>query len=211
MKKCNYCESTFDKIAKLSYKQFEEMKFCSKDCASKSLKRVKAISCPTCKVTFEVRPSRIKRYCSIKCIQRISKLKVEIICKSCKNIFQVPSYRMGYRTYCSKKCQGDKQKKILGEKHFNWKGNEVIKKNERNDSAYQQWVTKVKRRDKNKCRIKSESCSGYNIIHHILPWRLYIEERYNINNGITLCQFHHPRKRIDEQRMMLTFQGLVNA
>ena len=27
--------------------------------------------------------------------------------------------------------------------------------------------------------------------HHILPWRI-VELRYNINNGITLCQFHHP-------------------
>ena len=31
----------------------------------------------------------------------------------------------------------------------------------------------------------------------------------NINNGITLCQFHHPRKRNDEKLLTLSFQELV--
>ncbi len=37
------------------------------------------------------------------------------------------------------------------------------------------------------------------------------ELRYEVNNGIALCQFHHPRKRADEQRLILTFQGLVGS
>jgi len=49
---------------------------------------------------------------------------------------------------------------------------------------------------------------GYKVAHHILPWRDYPEERYNINNGITLCQYHHPRKREDEQMLIPTLQGL---
>ena len=33
--------------------------------------------------------------------------------------------------------------------------------------------------------------------------------RYSINNGITLCHFHHPRKWEDEIKLVQTFQGLV--
>jgi hypothetical protein len=35
--------------------------------------------------------------------------------------------------------------------------------------------------------------------------------RYNINNGITLCQFHHPRKRVEEQRLIPFFQNMVEV
>ncbi len=95
-----------------------------------------------------------------------------------------------------------------GDKAANWKG---IRKErqERNDSAYHDWVVKVKKRDGNKCRINDENCSGYKIVHHILSWREFPELRYKTNNGITLCQHHHPRKRIDERRLIPILQGLV--
>lgn len=169
------------------------------------------ITCLECREVFGDRTFRARKYCSRKCSQTIRKPRVKVNCKSCEIDFIIPSFRVKYRVYCSRKCHGNGLRKILGEKHPNWKGDEVIKNNERNDSAYHQWVVKVKRRDNNQCRIKNESCLGYKIVHHILPWRAYPEERYNINNGITLCQFHHPRKRKDEQRLTLTFQELVNV
>ena len=85
------------------------------------------------------------------------------------------------------------------------------KKQERNDSAYFWWHKQCKKRDKNNCKINNRDCSGYCIVHHILPWRDYPELRYNINNGITLCQFHHPRKRAEEQRLIPYFQSLVEV
>lgn len=83
------------------------------------------------------------------------------------------------------------------------------KKEERNDSMYQWWVKQIKKRDKNKCAFKGQNCSGYCIVHHILPWRDYPELRYEIKNGITLCQHHHPKKRIDEQKLIPFFQEMV--
>lgn len=85
------------------------------------------------------------------------------------------------------------------------------KKEERNDSAYNAFVLAVKKRDKGVCRLQNENCFGYKVVHHILSWRDYPEERYNTNNGITLCQYHHPRKRGDEQRLIPTFQELVGS
>jgi len=35
--------------------------------------------------------------------------------------------------------------------------------------------------------------------------------RYNIKNGITLCHFHHPKKRMEEKRLIPFFQGVVEV
>ncbi len=99
----------------------------------------------------------------------------------------------------------------FGEQAPNWKGNKCKKRQQRNDSAYVQWVNRVRRRDKGLCRLKDKNCSGYNIIHHIKGWSKYPELRYKLNNGITLCQAHHPRMRAEEKRLIPFFQGLVSA
>ena len=99
---------------------------------------------------------------------------------------------------------------ITGEKNYRWNPDrEAVKRNLRNDGEYKQWSRKVKKRDNWKCKINNKDCSGYCIVHHILPWRDYPELRYDINNGIALCQAHHPRKRAEEKRLIPFFQELV--
>ena len=99
---------------------------------------------------------------------------------------------------------------LAGSNHYRWNPDrEEVKRNERNDGGYKQWVLKVKKRDNNQCLFKGQNCSGYNIVHHILSWKDYPELRYEIKNGITLCQAHHPRKRAEEKRLIPIFQGLV--
>lgn len=99
----------------------------------------------------------------------------------------------------------------MGKNSNAWKGGYRIKRNERNDSLYQLWVYQVKKRDNNNCVFKGQDCSGYNIVHHILSWRDYPELRYNINNGITLCQTHHPLKRAEEKLLIPIFVGLIRV
>jgi len=55
----------------------------------------------------------------------------------------------------------------------------------------------------------NENCKGQLQAHHILRWADYPKLRYEINNGITLCIAHHPRKRKDEAELSLYFQKLV--
>ena len=100
--------------------------------------------------------------------------------------------------------------RFKGKKSPHWKGELCKKQDKRNDSLYQNWVVRVKKRDK-ECMLKNNNCSGYKIVHHILSWSQYPKERYNISNGITLCQYHHPRKRVDEQRLIPTFQKLIGS
>jgi len=96
-----------------------------------------------------------------------------------------------------------------GELSPNYKGENCKKRQKRNDSAYANWKVRVKRRDDNVCQLKNENCYGHNIVHHIRGWTKYSELRYDINNGITLCQFHHPLKRKDEIKFIPILEELV--
>ena len=104
-------------------------------------------------------------------------------------------------------------KGIIGENHHRWiKDRTQLKKNdERNDMAYQEWRKQVWLRDNFKCKIANQDCEGKINAHHVLSWREYVELRYKINNGITLCHAHHPRKRVEEKRLVPVFQGLVSV
>ena len=59
------------------------------------------------------------------------------------------------------------------------------------------------------CKINNQDCKGNLEIHHILGYMEHPELRYEVNNGISLCQFHHPRKRSEEKRLSPYFQKLV--
>jgi len=107
--------------------------------------------------------------------------------------------------------KGKKLPQFSGKNHPNWKGNKRKKRQQRNDSLYQYWVKMVRKRDKNTCRVNDKNCTGYLEVHHILSWSTHPELRYNINNGITLCQAHHPRKRAEEKQLISVFQKLVKV
>lgn len=77
------------------------------------------------------------------------------------------------------------------------------------DYRYKDWMRTVKNRDYWKCRMGNEDCSGRLEAHHILPWSQHQELRYEVNNGIALCRYHHPRKREEEKRLAPVFQQMV--
>lgn len=78
-------------------------------------------------------------------------------------------------------------------------------------SKYRGWMKQVKDRDGWKCKIANPDCHGRLEAHHILGWKDYPELRYEINNGITLCLAHHPRKRAEEKRLAPFFTELVSV
>lgn len=104
-----------------------------------------------------------------------------------------------------------------GENHPRWISDRT-KISNRNGHAgwsknplYREWSVLVKTRDKWKCQMADENCSRNLEAHHILNWREYPDKRYEINNGITLCHVHHPRKRAEEKRLAPEFQKLVSV
>lgn len=82
---------------------------------------------------------------------------------------------------------------------------------DRRSSAYVLWRRAVWLRDKFTCKIANPDCAGRIEAHHILGYKDYPELRYQVNNGITLCHFHHPRTRKEEKRLSPYFQEIVSA
>jgi hypothetical protein len=77
------------------------------------------------------------------------------------------------------------------------------------DYAHKDWIKAVRTRDHNKCKISDETCGGRIETHHILNWIDFPEQRYSVNNGITLCRNHHPRGRVKEYKLSPYFQALI--
>ncbi len=104
------------------------------------------------------------------------------------------------------------KKSPSGENHYNWKGGvDMRDKHSLFNPDYVKFRTDVFKRDQWKCRIADTNCKGQLEVHHILPWRDFVELRFKINNGITLCHAHHPRKRAEEKRLSPYFQSLVSV
>ncbi len=155
------------------------------------------------------------------------------ICEICKIDFKRKP-RCGFKVwdntrFCSLQCRGKQkfspettQKKLIGlapylsnrkgSKPWNWmEDRSKLKLGDRSfhDPQYKQWHKAVKNRDGWKCKISNSDCSGRLEAHHILPWSSHPKLRYEVNNGIALCHFHHPRKRVDEIKLSPFFQSLV--
>lgn len=133
--------------------------------------------------------------------------------------------------FCSKSCKSKGNKHNLGrswseshrenvmprlprgENHSFWIADRSLlsKKQERGDSAYREWRLNVWKRDHFLCRIVDVNCSGKIEAHHILGWHEFPELRYKVNNGITLCHAHHPRKKAEEKRLVPVFTELVSV
>jgi hypothetical protein len=128
-------------------------------------------------------------------------------CKKCGKLLTTRNPHTGY----CRKCYASI---FIGEKNPKWIKDRlsiarVIGGNERKGLAYYYWRTSVLNRDGHVCKINNGDCQGKLEVHHILSWKDFPELRYEINNGITLCQAHHPRKRVEEKRLIPFFQGLV--
>ena len=111
--------------------------------------------------------------------------------------------------------KGRKFPQLRGENHHNWvqdrsKLKKYVGSEEKRSQEYRFWRKQVKERDDFVCRIADNNCDGRLEVHHILSWSEFPELRFKINNGITLCQAHHPRRRAEEKRLIPTFLELVS-
>ena len=93
---------------------------------------------------------------------------------------------------------------------WNWKGGRDIDNNKlRRSSEHTEWSKNVRSRDNWECKINNKDCCGRLEAHHILSWKDFPELRYEVTNGIALCNFHHPRSRSKELEMSPYFQNLI--
>lgn len=142
------------------------------------------------------------------CQKKLS-TKTCVRCKACNNV--CGKWRLG-----AKITEAHKRKiseSNAGKGHPNWIADrsKLAKRQQRNDYAYVEWRKSVWLRDNYKCKIANPDCAGRIEVHHILGWTAYPELRYQLNNGITLCHAHHPRKRAEEKRLSPYFKNLVSV
>ncbi len=85
-----------------------------------------------------------------------------------------------------------------GEKNHNWKGGSAMKKGkDYNSPRYRAWRKAVFERDGYTCQDKIKGCcidngKGGNLeAHHLKEYSKFIELRYEVSNGITLCKNCH--------------------
>lgn len=58
------------------------------------------------------------------------------------------------------------------------------------DAQAQKWAKDIKSRDNYVCQI----CLSYGVelhSHHLYSWDIFVEQRYLLSNGITLCDADH--------------------
>lgn len=226
-KKCLHCKKEFQVRWKYlldirtycshrcSFLYNETYKISSKNrIARKPLFQVKK-NCSLCGEEYSVhRSQKGSKYCSRKCqclghIEKLNSRRSE----TAKN--SIPGFFSKKHSEESKmKISLNRKGKMVGENHPNYIKDRSLLKGRHarrtfHDYDYKKWRIEVYTRDNFKCKIDDDKCSGRLEAHHILPWRDYPELRYKINNGITLCHFHHPRKVEEEKRLVPTFQELV--
>jgi hypothetical protein len=96
-----------------------------------------------------------------------------------------------YTALRCKKCQGIASR---GENNPSWKppeecyGGEAMQA--RNSVEYDIWRFAVYKRDKNICILCGVRKDPM-VAHHLDGFNLFPEKRYDVDNGITLCDYHH--------------------
>ena len=96
----------------------------------------------------------------------------------------VKSWNKGTKGICKPNQGSFKKGNIPWNRKFrNWDGRRSLKA--------QEWAKKILQRDKNKC-IRCESTYRLGA-HHIIPWKVRKDLRFDMDNGLTLCQPCHAK------------------
>lgn len=92
-------------------------------------------------------------------------------------------------------CSKCKENRSKGENNANWKGG-ITPDNQkiRHSEEYKEWRLEVFKRDNYTCKCCGDKIGGNLNAHHILNFAEYPELRFDIDNGITLCNLCHDFK-----------------
>lgn len=77
------------------------------------------------------------------------------------------------------------------------------------DPAYKQWRKQVYQRDHHKCRWPHCNTKKKLNAHHIKTWSNFPGLRFDVNNGITLCKYHHDLIKGMEEIYAATFLRIL--
>jgi endogenous inhibitor of DNA gyrase (YacG/DUF329 family) len=173
-------------------------KFCSKKCSGKERKEHELGKCKICGENVN---RWYNKYCSRKCAacdcERLKKISESLKLKKI-----IPPSRKGIPGHCKGKIgfrhSGSFKK---GKEHWNYSGRrpEDIMENKWQREMFRKHISPdVIKRDGYRCIVCGE-VGGYLHAHHIKSWKIYPDERFNIDNCVTVHRgkCHIKRERID--------------
>lgn len=130
------------------------------------------------------RGSRSQEYCSKKCWS--CRGRVVFICEGCEK--EIITIKCRPRKYCSRECA---HMNMVGEKAGRYKdGQSLYRDRARMACELKQWRESVFKRDKYTC----QNCKNHGVkihAHHIKFWAEYPQFRFQLSNGLTLCENCH--------------------
>jgi 5-methylcytosine-specific restriction endonuclease McrA len=146
---------------------------------------------------------------------RVSKGRTERDCQGCGKRCNVhmAAVRKGWK-YCSLECRyktmvGSKGsnagggKWMLGEKNINFRHGMSSELGARDLTKVNRWRRRVFERDKYICQRCGFDKGNTLRAHHIATWAVFPELRYELSNGITLCdkchKWVHSKKNVNKE------------
>lgn len=182
--KCDTCNQEFEKYES----KLGKNNFCCRECYLKfHSKEVPICICQVCNKTFKGSKYNANKFCSRECYNIFHNIKNKIrYCKKCGKIFTAKNNE---NKYCSWECYNNDRHMPKGTEHWNWQGGKSKEKDEHDSFEYKQWRLNVYKRDEYKC-VKCGSKEKINA-HHIFAWKYYPDKRYDVKNGMTLCEKCH--------------------
>lgn len=181
---CDNCNKEFEKYES----KLGKHNFCCRECYLQfHTKDTPTCICQNCGKIFKGTKYNVNKYCSRECYNQAHSIKNKTReCPTCHSLFEAKSSE---DIYCSWECYNKNRNMPKGEKHWNWQGGISVLNDKRDSVKYKEWRKAVYERDNYRC-VKCGSKTKLNA-HHKKSWKHYPELRYNIDNGITLCEKCH--------------------
>lgn len=150
--------------------------------------------CEICGCEFTNKHKQSK-YCSKECTAKAFSKKITYKCENCGKEVKVKPYyyNKARHHYCSDKCCREHRPIwYKGDLIYNYNPNRTNaqRKKERKSNEDMKFINGVKKRDNYTCACCKKR-GGVLVSHHINSYNYYEEGRYDIDNGITLCQECH--------------------
>lgn len=174
------------------HKAFERAKFCSKECYWESLKGNKL------NYKEELHKEE-KVFCACGCGTLIPKRDKKFrLRKYVNGHAQIGRKKEFSAEWIEKLTKANiiKGKLHRGENHWNWKGGITPENHKlRQTKEYKKWRLAVYARDYYTCQDCDTHCTSKTIVaHHLKSFNDYIELRFEVDNGITLCRKCHKKR-----------------
>lgn len=208
-KNCERCAQPFSRGVAEGYSKsrFAKMRFCGRACSyhSRDTKparpsRGQSTKCAVCSKEFYLFPREMKlgrRLCSVKCYKLFQRTNRPLNCINCGGEFYVSRSQEASRNRkcCSVKCRAKVYARSGSDCPF-WRGgvsdqNRLI----RYSARMKDWRKAVFKRDDYRCQqCGARSAKGNPVTlhaHHIKQFAYYPELRFEISNGLTLCDGCH--------------------